>query len=188
MHDQDELDVLGHDALRQELHAAVDGVMDAHGTTPRARDTLKAELHTALDRIVNDHVAPETVRGKLAGELSSVWSTAHIVPERVDVATGRLGKMVESAVEGTKPGVKKGASATAKLLPRIIPMVMDMLGKFADDPERMRAAQLQAEKLLVRYMEPKRARWIVAAAVKAVETAVKSHRERGQDGGPPRVP
>ena len=182
MRDDDELNGLAREALRQELHAAVDRVMNVHGTDPRARDALKGELHTALDAVVNDHVAAESASGRLMDGVHGAWSRVQTVPETVDAATGRLGRMVDAAVEGVRPRVKQGASALAELVPRLTPLVMDMLVKFADDPERMRAAQLQAEKLLTRYMEPKRARWIVAAAVKAVESAAKNRRERGQDG------
>lgn len=160
--------------LREELHAAVDAVMDRHAKEPRDRGALQHELEAAMHEIVDENLDERSLRDRVASEIQTtkrrvsipVVSTADM---SIDVATAKLQGALQTVYGHAKPG----ATRTMKLAPKLVPVIAGYLSEYIGDEKRLRQMQGPAEKMLAEslHVNPKVAHTIVEVAIGAARTS-----------------
>ena len=153
------------DALRQELHAALDEVMNEWSGTGENRDVLKSGLRSTLDRVVDDHILSDAMGSKLRNELRGVGRAIQAVPVSVEAAVDRFQSVLAKRLGEAGGGVERGASAAFDLLPDLMPFLTVMFKDFVNDEARVRMLEEHIETVLSRHIDPKHARLIVATAL-----------------------
>ena len=175
----DSLDAMARDALRAELHAAVDARLEAYASGPHDLDALQTGLHAEIDKVLNHQPAPEALRHQLMSTTPDSPARADDVPDTVNGALDMLKVRLAAVFAGSRKRIVHGAASVAKAAPAAVPLLQNTFARFLDDPKRLKELQKGIEVLLSRYMSPTRAKMLAGLALSLATAAAKKKREPG---------
>jgi hypothetical protein len=181
--EQAELDRLSSDALRDELHAAVDEVMERNATDLLGGGTLKHALDHKIHKVVDERLSSRSLWSRVVHEVQATWGkvgtpVVSVAGGSIDEATARL----QAALLAVYGQAKPTAARTLRLIPALVPVIAGFLFEYINDEEKLSQVQKKIEAILVDTFHVKAgvAHAMVDIATKVAQTF---HRRKGKVNG-----
>jgi hypothetical protein len=159
------------EALRSDLHAAVDRVMDGPAGA-QSPDRLKRELQSAIGHAIEEHTAPAPAPTPMPlAPVASPPAPSEAKSHPVDRVMERLNATVERTLGNARPGMERSRAYLAAQLPRLIDRLAAVLAEIAADEQRLAQVERALIGLLRTRMKEKTAQRVAKLAVAAARAA-----------------